>query len=99
MAAEPTVPTEASRMRKHLKRAEANEDSSHPIESRTYGYLTVEIPVENSRRKRPHLSCDIVAHALPVPAAYRLLTTARSHLWHNSDDTFQVVDSLTYVLI
>ena len=36
MATEPIVSTEASRTRKHLKRAEVNDKSSDPIKSRTY---------------------------------------------------------------
>jgi hypothetical protein len=48
MAAEPMVPTEASQTRKHPKRAEANEESPGPVESRTYGSLTVEIPMKKS---------------------------------------------------
>ncbi|KAJ8592359.1 hypothetical protein M405DRAFT_879974 [Rhizopogon salebrosus TDB-379] len=42
------VLTEASRTRKHPKRAEVDEESSDPIESRTYGSLTVEIPMRKS---------------------------------------------------
>jgi hypothetical protein len=97
MVAEPTVPTEASRTRKHLKRAEANEESSHPIESRTYGSLTVEIPVENLRRR------DLIRHVtdLHMPCQYQrpvafwaAVATERSHLRHNSDGTTRVVDGL-----
>ncbi|KAJ8592363.1 hypothetical protein M405DRAFT_879976 [Rhizopogon salebrosus TDB-379] len=46
--AEPMVPTEASQTRKHPKRAEANEESPGPVESRTYASLTVEIPMKKS---------------------------------------------------
>ncbi|KAJ8592357.1 hypothetical protein M405DRAFT_54042 [Rhizopogon salebrosus TDB-379] len=69
--------TSASRMWKHLKRAETNEESSDFMKSKTCASLTVEIPVEDSRRKRPHSSCGRLAHALPVPAAYRLLGGSR----------------------
>ncbi|KAG1733714.1 hypothetical protein EDB19DRAFT_1911431 [Suillus lakei] len=56
--AKPTVlPTDASRARKRSKRTEVDEESPNPVKTKTYGSLTVDIPIQksatSSKRRAP----------------------------------------------
>jgi hypothetical protein len=81
----------------HLKRAETNEESSDLIESRTYGSLTIEIPVEKERRRHltRHVTDLHMPHWYQRPVVFwAAVGTERSHLRYNSDGTSRVVDGL-----